>query len=108
VINDKESKAKQKAYYEKGVALSTVRITLNERPPITFDDPVDDPKTWNPKETFTKALKSVEGGAVAVIDALIFTAVWGVPTLMASVVLSWIYKKARSKTGGGSINPLVN
>jgi hypothetical protein len=100
VINDKESQAKQKAFYENGVSLSTVRITLNERPPVTFDDPVDDTR-WDPTKTVTKALNSLETGLVHLSDALIYTIIWAIPVLGAF----WVGKMAWEKTTkrGGTI-----
>ena len=88
------------AYYETGVSLSTVRITLNERPPITFDDPVDNTR-WDPTKTVTKALNSLESGLVYLLDALIYTIVWAVPVLGALWVGKMAWEKAR-KGGGGT------
>lgn len=106
VITDKEKNTKQKAFYEKGVAFSTVRLTLNERAPVTKDeDPIDD-VGWDPMRTVSKALKKLESGIVILIDALIYTFVWAVPVLGAIWVFKIVWSKGR-KTGGGGSAPVV-
>ncbi|GMI45706.1 hypothetical protein TrCOL_g12969 [Triparma columacea] len=104
VINDKEGQAKQKAFYENGISLSTVRITLNERPPVTFDDPVDDTR-WDPTKTVTKALNSLETGLVHLSDALIYTIIWAIPVLGAFWVgkMAWEKTMKRGGTTGGGV-----
>ena len=109
VVNEKESKAKQKAYFEKGVEMSTLTLQITERPPeLNYgDDGDNDFGGWSAFATLKRAMNSLSKWAAVAADALIFTAVWALPALGAFAIVRFGLSKLKlRKPWSDASNPL--
>jgi hypothetical protein len=94
-VNEREASERTKQYLSSSASMSTLRVSLEELPPLFADEPALETH-WSLSASLSRALASLSSASALAADAAVFSVVWSPPVLIACLLLSYLYKKLRA------------